>query len=176
MGGRYGKGAGRVALAGVLTALSLVSLYLASMAPTGRLGVVALAGLVPAAAVVSGGLPAGFFCYAATGILGFLLSPMKENALLYLIFFGLYPMLKCLIERLRKLPLEWACKLAVFNLALTVFWFTLRAVLLAGLPAFMEQLWALYLVGNVVFVIYDYGFSKLISFYVQRIDKAVRKA
>lgn len=88
MGGRYGKGAGRVALAGVLTALSLVILYLASMAPTGRLGVVAL----------------------------------------------------------------------------------------AGLPAFMEQLWALYLVGNVVFVIYDYGFSKLISFYVQRIDKAVRKA
>lgn len=171
---RYSMGAGRVALVGVLTALSMVILYLAAITPTGQLGVVAIAGLMPAAAVVSANLPAGVFCYVATGILGLLLSPDKGGAMLYLLFFGLYPLVKCVIERLRKLPVEWLCKLAFFNVALTICWFFLRTVLLSGLPAFFEQVWVLYLVGNLVFAVYDFGFSKLIALYAGRIDKAVR--
>lgn len=173
---RYSAGAGRVALVGVLTALSIVVLYLAAITPTGQLGVVAIAGLMPAAAVVSANLPAGVFCYAATGILGLIVVPGVGNAALYLVFFGLYPLVKCVIERLRKLPVEWVCKLVFFNLALTACWFFLRAALLSGLPAYFEQLWVLYLTGNVVFVIYDFGFSKLIALYAARIDKAVRRS
>lgn len=172
---RYGKGAGRVALVGVLTALSLIFLYVSSVLPTGRLGFVALAGLLPAGAVVSAGLPAGAFCYAATGILGLLLSPDKGNALLYLVFFGLYPLMKCLIERMRKLSLEILCKLFFFNSVLTLCWFVLRKALLAGLPALFGPLGALYLFGNAVFLMYDFGFSKLIAFYALRVDKAIRK-
>ncbi len=175
MPGRYKAGAGRVALVGILTALSIIFLYLAALSPTGRLGIVAIAGLMPAAAVVSANLSAGTFCYAATGILGLILSPDKGNAAFYLLFFGLYPLVKCLIERLRKQPLEWTCKLIFFNGVLTLCWFLLRAALLAGLPDFLGQVWMLYLVGNIVFVIYDLGFSKLIALYVQRVDKAVRR-
>jgi hypothetical protein len=172
---RSSTGAGRIALVGVLTALSVMFLYLAALTPTGQLGVVAAAGLMPAAAVVSAGLPAGAFCYAATGILGLLLSPDKGGAALYLVFFGLYPLIKCLIERLRKLPLEWLCKLAFFNLALTLCWFFLRAALLEGLPPVFEALWVLYLIGNAVFVAYDLGFSRLIALYTVRIDKNLRR-
>lgn len=172
---RYEGGAGRVALVGILTALSMIVLYLAALAPTGKLGIVAVAGLMPAAAVVSAKLPAGLFCYAATGILGVILSPDKGNAALYLLFLGLYPLVKCLIERLRKLPLEWACKLAFFNVALTLCWFLLRVTLLEGLPDFLGQVWALYLVGNIVFVAYDLGFSRLIALYAARIDKNIQK-
>lgn len=159
---------------GVLAALGIVVLYLAAIAPMGRLGIVAVAGLMPAAAVVSSGFSAGVFCYAATGILGVILVPDKSAAVLYLLFFGLYPLVKCVIERLRKAPLEWLLKLAFFNAALTVCWFFFQAMLLSGLPAFFAQLWALYLVGNLVFAVYDFGFSKLIALYAARIDKAVR--
>ena len=48
-------------------------------------------------------------------------------------------------------------------------------VLLAGLPAVFEQLWVLYVGGNVVFLIYDYGFSKLVMLYAARIDKVLRR-
>ncbi len=173
---RYSAGAGRTALVGVLAALSLVVLYLAALVPTGQLGLVAAAGLMPAAAVISAGLPAGVFCYGVTGILGLLLTPDKGSAALYLLFFGLYPLVKCLIERLRRLPLEWACKLAFFNLALAAAWLTLRATLLAGLPAIFEGLWAMCALGNVTFVVYDLGFSRLITFYRTRIDKLVRRS
>ena len=94
---KYRGGAARTALVGLLTGLSLICLYLAFVAPSGKLGVVALAGIFPAGAVVSAGLAAGFFCYAATGILGMFLIPSKSVALLYLIFFGLWPMLKSLL-------------------------------------------------------------------------------
>ena len=66
-------GAGRVALVGVLAALSLIALYLSAVSPTARMGIVAIAGLFPAGAVVSAGLKAGFFCYGAAGLLGLLL-------------------------------------------------------------------------------------------------------
>ena len=160
-------GAGRVALVGVLAALSLIALYLSAVSPTARMGIVAIAGLFPAGAVVSAGLKAGFFCYGAAGLLGLLLVPDKANALLYLLFFGLWPMLKSL--------LEWLCKLAVFNAVLTLFWFGLHSLFLPFLPETLQAPWMVYAAGNAAFVIYDVGFSKLISFYVARVDRVLRK-
>ena len=161
-------GAGRVALVGVLAALSLIALYLSAVSPTARMGIVAIAGLFPAGAVVSAGLKAGFFCYGAAGLLGLLLVPDKANALLYLLFFGLWPMLKSLLERIPVRPLEWLCKLAVFNAVL-------HSLFLPFLPETLQAPWMVYAAGNAAFVIYDVGFSKLISFYVARVDRVLRK-
>ena len=159
-------GAGRVALVGVLAALSLIALYLSAVSPTARMGIVAIAGLFPAGAVVSAGLKAGFFCYGAAGLLGLLLVPDKANALLYLLFFGLWPMLKSLLERIPARPLEWL---------LTLFWFGLHSLFLPFLPETLQAPWMVYAAGNAAFVIYDVGFSKLISFYVARVDRVLRK-
>lgn len=124
---RGSRGVYRVALTAVLAAVSLILLYLSTLLPTGRMGIVALAGLTPAAAVVSSGVGAGVLCYAGTGILALILLPDKGGALLYLLFFGLYPIVKYAVERLRRLPLELFLKLVFFNGVLTVFWFGLRA-------------------------------------------------
>lgn len=171
---RFSKSASRVALGGVLAAMSLLLLYGATLLPSGRIGMVAVAGLVPAASVVSGGLAAGFLCYGAAGLLGLLLLPDKGCALLYAIFFGLYPMVKSAIERLRKLPLELLLKLAFFNVVLTIVLFGFSSLLFPLLPEFLRSPLPIFLVGNVVFLIYDYGFSKLITFYAARIRGATR--
>lgn len=170
----FSKGASRTALGGVLAALSLLLLYLATLMPSGRMGMVAVAGLVPAAGVVSGGLAAGLLCYGAAGLLGLLLLPDKGCALLYLIFFGLYPIVKSAVERLRRLPLELLIKLAFFNLVLSILLFGFSALLFPFLPEFLHSTLLIYLVGNVVFLLYDYGFSKLITYYASRIRRATR--
>lgn len=176
MGRRQDRGkANRVALVGMITALSLVFLYLATFSPTARLGITAIAGVFPAGAVISVGLRAGFFCYGATGILGLILLPSKGSAVLYLLFFGLWPMLKSLLEHLPNRILEWVCKLAAFNLILAVLFFGLREILLPFLPPFLSASWMIFVVGNVAFVIYDVGFSKLIGLYIARIDRVLRK-
>jgi len=172
---RSNQSASRVALGGVLAALSLLLLYLSAMMPSGRIGMVAVAGLVPAAAVVSGGLATGFLCYGATAVLALLLVPDKGCALLYAIFFGLYPMIKGLIERLRKLPLELGLKLVFFNVILAILLGGFSALLFPLLPELMRNTLPLFLLGNAVFLIYDYGFSKLITYYAARIRGAARK-
>lgn len=174
MGARR-HGARGVAVTAVLAALSLILLYLSAFVPTGQMGVVAIAGLVPAGAVISVGLGAGFCCYGVTGLLGLLLVPDKGGVLLYLLFFGLYPMLKSLFERIPALVLGWLCKLGFFNLILALFWFALRSVLLPFLPGALAGAGAVWLAGNVAFVIYDIGFSKLIAFYISRVDRVLRK-
>ncbi len=171
---RFSKGASRTALGGVLAALSLALLYAATLLPSGRIGMVAVAGLVPAAGVVSGGLPAGFLCYGAAGLLGLLLLPDKGCALLYAIFFGLYPMVKSAIERLRRLPLELLLKLVFFNAVLSVVLFGFSSLLFPMLPELLQRPLPLFLAGNVVFLFYDFGFSKLITYYAARIRGATR--
>lgn len=171
---RFSKGASRTALGGVLAALSLVLLYISTLLPSGRIGMVAVAGLVPAAGVISGGLAAGFLCYGAAGLLGLLLLPDKGCALLYAIFFGLYPMVKSLIERLRRLPLELLLKLAFFNVVLAILLFGFSAVLLPFLPELLNSPLPIFLAGNVAFLLYDFGFSKLITYYAARIRTAAR--
>ncbi len=164
-----------VALGGVLTALSLLLMYLAALLPTGQLGMVALAGLVPAAAVITGGFATGFLCYGATSILSLLLLPGKGCALLYTLLLGLYPVLKGLIERIRKLALELVLKLVFFNLVLTVLWFAFSALVLPMLPERLSGAGWYYAVGNGAFLLYDYGVSKLISAYGPRLRQAVRR-
>ena len=60
MAGRFDRNTRRTALGGVLAAGSLAVLWLACIAPTGSLGVTAVAGLFPMVAVVTSGRPAGF--------------------------------------------------------------------------------------------------------------------
>lgn len=165
-------GSRRLAAGAVLTALGLVVLFGSCYVPTGQLGLVAAAGLLPAAAVISaGGIRAGLLCYAASGLLALLLLPDKGNALLYLLFFGLYPMVKSGAERLPRQWQRWLVKLAFFYGMLSVLWFLLGQVLAPFLPAALERTPLLYGVGTAVFVVYDYGFTKLIGFYMARIHR-----
>ena len=166
--------AAKVAYPAILSALALILVYLGSMVPTGSWGIVAAAGLLPAAAVISVSLTAGFLCWAAAAVLAFLLTPDKLCALLFGVLFGLYPMVKSLVERLRKKPLEYALKLAFFNAAFTVIWLTMAAAVTASLPQVLgSSVWVLYMAANVIFLLYDYGFSKLIGLYIARIQRAI---
>lgn len=158
------SGGRRTAMGGILSAASLVFLWLASMTPSGRLGITAAAGLFPLAAVLVSGRAAGYLCWAASGILGLILLPDKGVSLLYLGFLGLYPIIKGWIESLRRSILEWGLKLVCFNGALTVFWFLLRSMFLPNPPDWLlDNSLLLYAVGNVVFVCYDIGLSMLIA-------------
>ena len=171
---RRKSAASKVAYPAILSALALILVYLGSVAPSGNWGIVAAAGLLPAAAVISVGLKAGFLCWAATAILAFLLVPDKFCVLLFGALFGLYPMVKSLIEQLRKKPLEYVVKLVFFNAAFTVIYLVMSSAVAASLPEVLgSSVWMLYLAANVVFLMYDYGFSKLIALYIARVQRAI---
>ena len=166
--------ASKVAYPAVLGALSLIFVYTAAVVPSGNWGLVAIAGLFPAAAVISVSMKAGVLCWAGVSILSFLLMPGKFCALLYTALFGLYAIVKAMIERLRRRLPEYILKLVFFNAAFTLIFFVMRTAVLGSLPDVLSATWLLYLVANLVFLLYDFGFSKLIGFYIARIGRAVR--
>ena len=175
MSGPFSSRSGPIALGGVLAAGSLAVLWLACMVPSGRLGVTAAAGLFPVAGVLAAGRTAGYLCWAAGGILGLILLPDKGVALMYLAFLGLYPVVKSRIESLRRLGLEWVLKLVFFNAVLTLFWFVLRSMFLPQPPDWLgENSLLLYGAGNLVFVIYDVGLSRLIALFQARLGPGRR--
>lgn len=164
----------QVAYPAVLCALAVVLVYLACLAPTGQWGIVAAAGLLPAAAVISVGIKAGFLCWAGAAILMLLLAPDKFCALLFAVLFGLYPMVKSLAEGVRKKPVEYLVKLGFFNAVFTALYLAMRAAVLGSLPEKLSSsVWVLYLAANVVFLAYDFGFSKMIAVYIARVQQIV---
>jgi len=164
----------KLTLSALFSAFAVVLLFIASVLPTGQLGIVAAASLFVAAAVVEAGIGAGAGVFIVSSALGMLLIPNRSAPLLFILFFGYYPALKSVIERVKGTALQWALKLLVFNLALTVIWFFMLEILFAPIDSMPAPL-LVYLGGNAIFALYDYGFTKAVWFYIYRVSKHRRK-
>ena len=160
-------------LSALFSALAVISLFFASIWPTGQLGLAAVASLFVAAAVVESGISYGICVFAVSSTIGMLLIPNRVPSLLFVLFFGYYPIVKSLIELLSEKILRWALKLLVFNASLSVMWFLLRPILFEfeADPGVI----AVYLVGNAVFAVFDHGFTKVIWLYIVRVSLKRKK-
>jgi len=159
-----------ITLSALFSALAVISLSIASVWPTGQLGLVAVSSLFTAAAVIEAGIAPGIYVFIVSSALGMLILPNKAAPLLYLLFFGYYPVIKSLIERNANKLIQWALKLLVFNAALTAIWFLFRELII-GFATITPGAAILYPGGNIVFVLFDYGYSKVVWFYINRVSK-----
>jgi len=179
------KGTRGLVLGALFSALAVVSLYIASLWPTGQLGFAAVAALFIAAAVIESGSVYGALVFVVTSLISFFIMPNRAPLLLFICFFGYYPILKSLAERLRNIIVQTIIKLAVFNLALTAVRFLFSEMLLGGdgnanvriviIGEFDVEPFYLYIIGSLGFLAYDYGFTKLIRFYINRISKNAKE-
>jgi len=119
--------------------------------------------------VIEAGAVPALYVFIVSAALSLLLTPGRSPPLLFISFFGYYPIVKSLIERLRRVALQWALKLLVFNISLTVVWFIFTEWVydFSGLNTHIVLV---YLCGGAVFVLFDYGFSKVIWFYINRVS------
>jgi hypothetical protein len=159
-----------IAFGAVLSALGIALLWLGGAVPTGRLALVALAAMLPAAAVASFGLPLGFAVYGVTALLALLLLPNKFCTAAYGLVLGWYAPVKSLIERLDRAALEWAVKLVLFAAVSAVLAIMGKKLLAAFLPTLALPSAGLLIPALVVvFVLYDIAFTGVIGFYRTRI-------
>ena len=167
------KNTRRLTLSALFSALCLIALYIASIWPTGLYGLVAFASLFVAAGVIEAGTVSGIYVFVVSSALGILLLPNKAAPLLFLLFFGYYPVLKNLIEKIKSKAVQWFLKLLVFNATLTVIWVFLKELLM-GFSERFSGVWIIYVLGNVVFVLFDYGYSNLLLLYVSMVSRRIR--
>jgi len=168
-----------VAIGGVVAALSIVLMACTGLFPYATLALPALAGLLTVPVVIELGIRWAFLVYAVVGAVSVFITPDLSAMLFYVLFFGYYPIVKSLIERIRKLALEWAIKLLVVNAALVAlyicarFFFSLEEI---GTVFFgFDITWVLWLAVNAVFVLYDLALTGAIGEYLRRVRPLLKK-
>ncbi len=99
--------------------------------------------------------------------------------LLFVGFFGYYPILKGKLEKIRSRALEYAAKFLVFNIAVIasylviIYLFGLQGVLEDVGPLGQYSVLALLALGNVVLWIYDVALSRIITAYREVLRKKI---
>ncbi len=156
----------------MLSALGVVVLYLGSVIEVLDLTTVAVASMMIFFAVLEMGNPFPYLIYFVTSILSMLLLPSKFGAVFYLLFGGIYPILKSFMERLPRL-LAWILKFVYFNAVMTL-------VIAASLYLFHVEdtdvgfNLAFYGLGNATFFLYDIASTRLITLYLYKLRKRLR--
>ena len=170
---------GKIALGGLLTALGVVLMFLTGLIPIGTYALPAIAGVLLIVAVIEIGAKWAWMIYAAVAVLSLLFAADKEAALLFVLFFGYYPVLKSFLERIPNKIFSWISKFAVFNVAVVACFFL--AVNFLQLPEDSFTVFGIYLpwvfliLGNAVFLIYDIALSGLVATYVEKLHHRVTK-
>ena len=159
--------ANRLARLALLTALGVVLLIPAALIPTARLAFLAIASFPVCAALMTAGPGWSAGVFAVTAAAGLLLFPGTVSVG-YAVFFGWYPIVKSLCERIHG---RWGClgaKILVYSAAFAAGWF-----LASGLfPAADTAAWCwLYPAGLAVFLVFDWAYSLLIRFYLDRLAR-----
>ena len=163
------ESAQRIAFLAVFTALGTLLLLLSGVLPAGRLALLALASFPVCMALMRYGPGWAAGVCAVTAALGFLLFP-GAAVVGYAAFFGWYPIAKSLCERFKSRYAGRALKLAVYTLAAVLYWFFARALIDGtALPWFV-----LYLVGAVVFFVFDWAYSLIIRLYIEKIARFLK--
>lgn len=167
------------ALGGVIAALSLAVMFLAGMIP-------GLTYIVPAFTGLLLILPLSeekkksftLLIYLAVSLLTLFLLPDKEISLLYIFFFGYYPILFSVLEG-RNRVFSWTLKIAVFNGSMILVYELLKYIFhipVENMDLFGKWTFTvLLLTGNVVFILYDRVLNGFMLLYRRKYSGKVRK-
>ncbi len=166
----------KLTLSSVLASLQVVILYAASLFSFLDLTFAAstVFFMMFAAAEIKGKWPVGI--YAAVSILSLILLPTKFASVVYITLVGWYPIFKLFAERKWGRWISLFAKLTVFNLAFILTLEICKRVLymedMMGLDPVMYYA-AVFVVGNITFVLFDRMMTMVNMLYVLRLRKRI---
>lgn len=164
----------KVALGGVTASLCLLLMFLTAVFPLLALAIPIYAGamLIIVAIEINSGW--ALLTYGAVAALCMFMTPDKEASILFILFFGYYPVVRRIIEeKVKCFPIKWLIKLLIFNAALIASYYLIINVFgvynLIDEFGFLGDHLILKLIGfaDIVFIMYDYTLVLLEAAYVK---------
>ncbi len=156
----------KLALTSVFTAVSVILCFVASLFSTISLAICALTGIVTLLMLMNTGYKYTFLHYIAVSVLVLLLCPNKECAIYYIFLFGIYPIYKLYIERVKNRIVLWTLKILAANLLYALVWIlTIRIMGLSENPLVIETV-ITFILYNITFVVFDICLTRIMFFYI----------
>ncbi|OFI05096.1 hypothetical protein CLOACE_19150 [Clostridium acetireducens DSM 10703] len=159
---------------GLITALSIIFIYISTIIPTNRIFILAITScLIPITVLISN-IKFAFIVYLCTSLLSLMLVGLKSQVILYIIFFGLYGIVKYYIEILRKPLIEIILKFLFFNVSVILTFFVFKKLFINNLSI---KIPIIYIIGimEIVFLLYDYALTLFINYFNNHFRKILRK-
>ena len=163
----------KIALNGILGALAVICLLLATVLPTNRLSFYALSSFFIAVSIIESGARSGWIFYFATSLLSVIVVPDKLGIVPYAIFFGLYGLVKYYIEKLDKIIFEYILKFVFFNISAGIAVLTVSRLLEFELSMKLPW-WLLVIALEIVFFIYDIVYTLFINYYREKLKPRLK--
>ena len=161
----------------MVAALAVV-VMLTSYFPYLTYAIPAIAGLFMMIPLIECSVAWGFGTYVASSAI-ILITGELQSKLLFVMFLGYYPILKSVIEKIKKQAVEWVLKLLCFNIMAIAFYYVSVMIFSISFEDFGE--WGKYgallflALCNVVFVLYDIGISRVASYYMFALHDKIKK-
>ena len=158
-----------IAYLGVLLGLNQLFIILSSIIETNTIILMAAAALMIGVVIVEFGSLSGTLFYAASCILGFFLTLNKVEIITYILFFGLYSVVKHLVEyKIFNKIISYAIKIVFFNISLLILYFVVNQFIV------LKLFWWMVLGAEALFLIYDYAFTVFINYYINNIRPKIK--
>ena len=173
------KKSGKIALCGIITALSVIFMFLAGLIPLTTYAAPAFAGILLLSVVIETSRHYAFLVYIATSILSFIIIPNREASIFYISLFGYYPIIKELILKISNKFLCLILKLLIFNISFFLIYYLAEKIFLIPHEA-MDIMgpYGVYIfifLANFAFLLYDLLIDRVSDLYLLRIQSKLTK-
>lgn len=162
------KGAKKLALSGIFSALGFIFLYVGSIFQTLDLTSAALGSIVILIAYIEVGRNRAWCIYAVTSILSLLLLPYKTAAVVFALFSGFYPIIKVNLNKIKPNWLSITARVLCFNLFLTAMYFVTKH-LLEIQDEFFAFRAVIFVMANITFLLFDIALERIAIYYSRKI-------
>lgn len=159
----------KVAYGGILLALNAILLLLVNIIPINTLFLLGLASLPIAIVIMEYGPKAGLVFYIGSVFLSFIIMANKYQWILYVFTFGIYGLIKYIIERNRTLIQEYGLKFLCANILIFITYLVLKSFVYIPVNILTIGIF------EIAFIIYDVVYSKFIDLYNDKLRKIVSK-
>lgn len=171
----------RVALGGIVSALCLTAMFFAGIMPVLYLLLPMIAGVLMMIIAVEVSTGWAWLTYMSVGLLSLFITFDKESALIFIMLFGHYPILKFYIDRINKSFVRRTVKFLIFNVCVTVYFFV--TVYIFGLDQMLEEFdeigrYGSYIIlglCNIIFILYDINLNACHYMYRTKIMPRFRR-
>lgn len=172
------KKTGKIAVGGIISALSITIMFLTTILPFFTYVFPICAGILMIVVNEEIGRLWGLSVYFTVSVLAILIVADKEAALMYIAFFGYYPIIKEKIERLNK-ALAYIIKLLIFNTSITISYYLMIKLFGLSVEEFSEfgkyTIPILLILANILFFLTDWLLNILVLLYKKQFQSRFRK-
>jgi len=159
-----------IAYLGVLLGLNQLFIILSSVIETNTLILFSAAALIVGVVIVEFGGKSGILFYVASCFLGFVLTFNKIEIITYIMFFGIYSIMKYLVEKkIENRAIEIVIKFIYFNISLLAMYFIVNRFIT------IKLFWWMVIGVQIIFFVYDYAFTMFINYYMNKIRPKIKR-